>query len=260
MRLRALSSLLFVTVLAASLLRPPFSSGEAWPQGPQAKPPAGTQEPQQPIRVGVSLVNLYATVRDKHKRIISDLTQDDFRIYEDSQAQKVAFFSHETSLPITLGLLIDTSGSEQRMLPAEQEAASRFLARVLRKGDLAMVVSFDLDVDLLSDFTSDLTQLESAIHRARINAPRTGDRRAKRKKARGSFRPDLRRAAHPIRPGLLPHEHGPRRPLPQDQDRKHARWPPRACAQGLLRSEELASPSGFWPSAAARSCRSQSSI
>jgi VWFA-related protein len=173
MRLRALSSILFVTVLAASLLRPPFSSGEAWAERPQAKPPAGTQEPQQPIRVGVSLVNLYATVRDKHKRIISDLTQDDFRIYEDSQAQKVAFFSHETSLPITLGLLIDTSGSEQRTLPAEQEAASRFLARVLRKGDLTMVVSFDLDVDLLSDFTSDLAQLESAIHRARINAPST---------------------------------------------------------------------------------------
>jgi len=69
-----------------------------------------------------------------------------------------------------LGLLIDTSGSEQNRLGAEQEAASRFLNQVLRKGDEAMVVSFDLDVDLLSDFTDDRAQLQRAIHHAQINA------------------------------------------------------------------------------------------
>lgn len=136
-------------------------------------PAAAQQNQQQPLRVQVQLVNLFVTVRDKKKQLITDLTQNDFRVFEDGQEQKVAFFSHETSLPITLGLLIDTSGSEQRMLPAEQEAASRFLGRVLRKGDLAMVMSFDLDVDLLSDFTSDRSRLERAIQRARINAPST---------------------------------------------------------------------------------------
>jgi VWFA-related protein len=69
-----------------------------------------------------------------------------------------------------MGLLIDTSGSEQNRLPAEQEAASRFLTRVLRKGDEGMVISFDTDVDLLADFTDDLGQLDRAIHKARINA------------------------------------------------------------------------------------------
>jgi len=172
MRLRALGLMLFVMVLAASLTLARFSAAEPRLEDAQAKALAATQEPQQPIRVQVQLVNLFVTVRDKHKRIIPDLTQDDFRILEDGQEQKIAFFSRETSLPVTLGLLIDTSGSEQRMLPAEQEVASRFLKRFLRAKDLAMVITFDLDVDLLSDFTSDQAELERAIQRARINAPR----------------------------------------------------------------------------------------
>jgi len=73
-------------------------------------------------------------------------------------------------MPITLGLLIDTSGSEQYRLGAEQEAASRFLEQVMKKGDMAMVISFDLDVDLLADFTDDRGQLERAISKARISA------------------------------------------------------------------------------------------
>ena len=171
MRLQAFSLSLFVTVLAASLLVPRFSPAEAGPTGSQAATPATAQQPQQPIRVQVQLVNLFATVRDNHKRIIADLKQDDFRISEDGQEQKIAFFSRETSLPITLGLLIDTSGSQEFLLGPEQEAATRFLARVLRPTDLAMVINFDVDVDLLSDFTADRGQLDRAIHRARINAP-----------------------------------------------------------------------------------------
>ncbi len=173
MRLRALLPTLFLTVLAAGLLRVSLSTAEGRPGAAQAKAPTAAQEAQQPLRVQVELVNLFATVRDAHKRLITGLTKDDFRIFEDGVEQKVAFFSHETSQPITLGLLIDTSGSEMRMLPAEQEAASRFLAQVLRKSDLAMVMSFDLDVDLLSDFTADRAQLDRAIQRARINAPST---------------------------------------------------------------------------------------
>lgn len=170
MRLHPFCSLLGVTVLAASLLLVASNTRSRAAQAPAA--PQG-QRPEQPIRVQVALVNLFATVRDAHKRIIPDLTKDDFRVHEDNQEQKLAFFTHETSLPITLGLLIDTSGSEMRMLPAEQEAASRFLQRVLRKEDLAMVISFDIDVDLLSDFTNDPAKLERAIQRARINAPST---------------------------------------------------------------------------------------
>jgi len=132
--------------------------------------PAVPQEPSQgpTLRSTVNLVNLFATVRDKNKRIVGDMKQEDFKVFEDNQEQKIAFFSKEVTLPITLGLLIDTSGSEQNRLGAEQEAASRFLDRVMRKGDEAMVISFDLDVDLLADFTDDRAQIERAINKARI--------------------------------------------------------------------------------------------
>jgi len=97
-----------------------------------------SQEPsQQPpvIRTQVNLVNLFVTVRDKSKRIVTDLKQEDFKVAEDNQPQQIAFFSKEVSLPITLAMLLDTSGSEQYMLGSIQDAGSRFMERVLRKGD-----------------------------------------------------------------------------------------------------------------------------
>ena len=101
-------------------------------QGATPAPAKGAQQqPQQPIRVQVNLVNLFATVRDKKtKRIASDLTKDDFKVSEDGKDQTIISFSRDSTLPVTLGVLIDTSGSEQDMLPAEQDAMSRFLARV----------------------------------------------------------------------------------------------------------------------------------
>jgi VWFA-related protein len=136
--------------------------------------PALPQEPAQQsptIKTEVNLVNVFATVRDKKKHIIPSLKKEDFHIFENEQEQKVAFFSNERALPITMGLMIDTSRSEENRLPAEQDAATRFLNQVLRKGDEAMVMSFDVDVDLLSDFTDDRAQLDRAIHKAQINAP-----------------------------------------------------------------------------------------
>lgn len=145
----------------------------AWTLALALAAPALPQEPEQGqvIRKQVNLVNLFATVRDNHKKIVSDLKQEDFKVQEDNQDQKIAFFSKEVTLPITMGLLLDTSGSEQYMLGAIQDAGGRFLGRVLRKGDEAMVMSFDTDVDLLSDFTDDRAQLDRAIRHARINTP-----------------------------------------------------------------------------------------
>src|SRR5580704_8015058 len=162
MRSEPLSLKLFAGSLAALLLicLPPVRGAQ------------NSDTQQQGIRVQVSLVNLFATVRDKKtKQIISNLEQSDFKITEDGVEQKISFFSRESTLPITLGLLIDTSGSEQGTLGAEQEAAVRFLSRVLKTGDLAMVVSFDTDSDLLADLTDDQSRLDRAINRTRINAP-----------------------------------------------------------------------------------------
>ena len=127
----------------------------ARPQEPAQQPPV--------IRTQVNLVNLFVTVRDKSKRIVTDLKQEDFKIMEDGQPQQIAFFSKEVTLPITLAMLLDTSGSEQYMLNAIQDAGGRFMDRVLRKGDEALVMSFDSDVDLLSDFTDDRNRLNSIL-------------------------------------------------------------------------------------------------
>jgi VWFA-related protein len=128
-----------------------------------------TQGPGGPIQVNVGLVNLFVTVRNKQKQIITDLTQDDFKIYEDGVPQQIAFFTKESDLPITMGILMDTSASETNMLPAIQDAAQQFLQRVLRKGDLAMVLNFDVDIDLDADFTDDQDVLDRAIRRTQIN-------------------------------------------------------------------------------------------
>jgi VWFA-related protein len=150
-----------VSALTVSLVVPALPQQPAPPQGPV-------------IKTSVNLVNLFVTVRDKNKRIMSDLKQEDFKVFEDNQEQKIAFFSKEVTLPITLALLLDTSGSEQDMLGAIQEAGSAFLSRILKKGDEALVMSFDSDVDLLSDFTDDRAQLDRAVRKARINIPGGG--------------------------------------------------------------------------------------
>ena len=148
-------------MIAMSLARP------ALPQQPSAQ----QSDQGQVIKREVRLVNILASVRDKKKHMVTNLKQEDFHVFENDQEQKIAFFSNETTLPITLGLLIDTSGSEQNRLPAEQGAASGFLQQVMKNGDEAMVISFDIDVDLLADFTDDKAKLNRAINSARVNAP-----------------------------------------------------------------------------------------
>ena len=148
------------------------AAADARAQGAQSPPKKAQEaEAQRPIRVEVGLVSLLATVRDGSRKLVADLAKEDFRVVEDSVEQKVEYFSRETALPITLGMLVDTSISQQAVLGLEQEAGARFLRRVLREKDLSFVISFDVNVDLLSDLTPDTGQLERALDRARINSP-----------------------------------------------------------------------------------------
>jgi VWFA-related protein len=133
------------------------------------------QEPAQ-IRVNVELVNLFVTVRDRQGQPVPDLTHKDFRVFEDGRQQKVEYFTRDSSLPLTLALLLDTSGSQRNLLAAEQDAALRFFDRTLRSGDEAMVVTFDLDVSLPGSFSSDRAALERAVRRARIRMPEEAKR------------------------------------------------------------------------------------
>jgi VWFA-related protein len=144
---------------------------------PRLPAPAQSQQDQQQpaqspqvLKRETNLVNVFVTARDKKNGIVSDLVQNDFKISEDGQDQKVAFFEKDVNMPITLGLLIDTSGSMYNVIGAEQDTASRFLREVMRKKDEAMVISFDFDADLLADFTEDTNVLERAIRRTTINS------------------------------------------------------------------------------------------
>jgi VWFA-related protein len=156
----------------AGPMRPPGSA----PSQDAPKPQQEQAPPQssQTLKVQTNLVNVFVTVRDKHNGIISDLGKDDFKILEDGQDQKVAYFAKEADMPITLGILIDTSGSMQNILDAEQDTASRFVHQIMRKKDEAMIMSFDFDINLLADFTEDPSVLERAIRRTQINAVSSG--------------------------------------------------------------------------------------
>jgi VWFA-related protein len=149
---------------AALVLAAPFG-GASW----QAQQPIPQAPQDRPIRVDVPLVNIFTTVRDKDRRIVTGLAREDFEIYEDGVRQTVDFFKAESDQMVTLGILLDTSGSMREIFGAAQDAASHFLHRVLRKQDLAMVFSFDMSVDMLADFTADTDKLERAIRRARVN-------------------------------------------------------------------------------------------
>jgi VWFA-related protein len=121
---------------------------------------------QSRIRVQVELVNVLATVTDKKNRLVTDLTPDDFRVFEDGKPQKISSFSRETDLPLRIGLLIDTSNSVRSRLHFEQEAAIDFLNAVLRPDkDLAFVVAFDVDHEVAQDYTDDIEKISMAISR-----------------------------------------------------------------------------------------------
>ena len=145
-------------------------SPDAPPQGPAGDPNQDDQQqPVATLKVNVNLVSLYFTVHDKHGALIPHLTKDDFNVLEDKAPQKIKNFTAETDQPLTLGILLDTSGSQQNVLPLEQQAGAAFLSRVLRSKDEAFLISFDVNVDLLSDYTSNAHALARAMDKAEIN-------------------------------------------------------------------------------------------
>jgi len=96
------------------------------------------QEAVATLKLSVNLVDLFFTVKDKEGNLVPHLTQNDCTISEDKVPQKLKSFVAETHLPLTLGILLDTSGSQQRVLPLEQDAGSQFLDRVIKSKDEAV--------------------------------------------------------------------------------------------------------------------------
>ncbi len=135
---------------------------------PAAAPQPNQQSPT--FTSDVNVVNLFATVRDKDSHIVSNLNKEDFVLQEDGRPQVIRYFSHETDLPLALGLLVDTSRSQRSVIDAERSASYTFFEHVLREGkDQAFVIHFDHQVELLQDFTQSRQKLNKALHELEVN-------------------------------------------------------------------------------------------
>ena len=115
------------------------------------------------LKVEVSLVNILFNVRDKKSGLIGNLNKDDFKVFEDGKEQEVKFFNRETDLPLTIGLLIDVSASQTNLIDIEKNAAYQFFGSVLRKQDLAFLISFGEESELLQDYTNSAKLLRAGL-------------------------------------------------------------------------------------------------
>src|SRR5438034_11842754 len=139
------------------------SSNQSQQDKEEDRTPAAT------FKANVDVVQLFFNVKDKKGGLIPNLPKDDFQVSEDGKPQTIKYFAAESNLPLTLGILIDASGSQQRVLDMEKEVGGDFLSQILREKDLAFVISFDVNVDLLQDFTSSVHSLKTALNTAKIN-------------------------------------------------------------------------------------------
>jgi len=124
---------------------------------------------------GVNVVSVLASVRDKQGHYVRDLGQDDFELREDGRLQQIRYFSRQTDAALTLGMLVDTSLSQRRVLDEERNAGREFLLQVLRPAkDSAFLIRFDVEVELTQDSTNSLTTLDKALNSLDVPRARAG--------------------------------------------------------------------------------------
>src|SRR5713101_9279604 len=138
-------------------------------QDSQSQAPASDDQSTETLKVNVDVVQLFFNVKDKHGALIPNLTKDDFEIAEDGKPQTIKYFTPETNLPLTLGMVIDSSGSQLRVLDMEKEVGGAFLKQVLTDKDEAYVIDFNVDASLVQDFTRDVHRLQAALNKVKIN-------------------------------------------------------------------------------------------
>ena len=134
------------------------------------------------------MVNILASVRDKRGALIPNLQKEDFTILEDGKSQPIKYFTKETDLPLTIGLLVDVSGSQRNLIEIERNAASQFFREVLRKKDLAFLISFGEETELLQDYTGSPRLLTEGLGELRVRRGSAGS-------IPDRCRPSARRAA-----------------------------------------------------------------
>ena len=174
MRSRFLATtLLSLAVLPLALRTTVLAQEAPSPGGPppasDAPPPVPQNDTDAPtLNVNVNLVDLYFSARDKDG-FITNLVKNDCTLSEDKVPQTIKNFTQEKKLPLTIGILLDTSGSQMNVLPLEQESGATFLRDVLTPKDEAFLISFDINVDLLADYTNRASEISRALNKATIN-------------------------------------------------------------------------------------------
>lgn len=161
--------LLLVAALALSQSAPAPQTGETQQPAPGSRQSDDSQEPTTTLKINVNVVQLFFNVKDKHGTLIPNLTKNDFEIAEDGKPQTIKYFTPESNLPLTLGMMIDSSGSQRNVIDMEKEVGGAFLRQILTDKDEAFVISFDITVDLLQDFTRDNHRLQAALNKAKVN-------------------------------------------------------------------------------------------
>src|SRR5208282_1417645 len=178
LKLRTLAGVLLALAVSAAPLalaqQPP--SQPSTPQSAPAQPGAAdqqtddSQQPAETLKVNVNVVSLFFNVKDKHGALIPNLTKDDFTVAEDSKPQTIKYFTAESNLPLTLGILIDSSGSQLRVLDMEKEVGGAFLHQIITDKDEAFVIDFNIDAELVQDYTRDVHRLQAALNKVKINS------------------------------------------------------------------------------------------
>jgi VWFA-related protein len=181
--LAAVSILIWIAALSGGA---PFSLAQipSIPKAPENQAPAAQkpadekpqeeQAPAETLKVSVNVVGLFFNVKDKHGALMPNLTKDDFTVLEDGKPQTIKYFAAESNLPLTLGILIDSSGSQRNVLDMEKEVGGAFLRQILTDKDEAYVIDFNVDASLVQDYTRDVRRLQAAMNKVRINTGAVG--------------------------------------------------------------------------------------
>jgi VWFA-related protein len=132
------------------------------------------QEPVATFKARSDLVQFFFNVKEKKGGLIANLTKDDFEVLENGKPQTIKFFSSNSDLPLTLGILIDTSLSQENVLGMEKQVGGAFLGQILTPKDQAFVMDLNVRVSLVQDFTSSVRRLKDALNSVRINTDGQG--------------------------------------------------------------------------------------
>ena len=160
-----IGTLVILSVLCTGVMIAGQAPAQVPPQAntsTQTPPPLNPQDPRYKLNVEVELVNVTATVLDESGKYLDGLKLDDFQVFEDGEEQKISFFSHDLRVPISVGVLVDCSGSMRHKLQQALQTV-REIALALSPQDEMFVISFNSDVDVRQHFTTNMQQIQRSL-------------------------------------------------------------------------------------------------